>query len=54
MKMTPEVRRYIRACASLGGHARAKSLTKERRKEIAQLGAKARWRKVLATQQKTA
>jgi hypothetical protein len=32
--------------ASLGGKARAKKLTKERRKEIARMGAIKRWSKI--------
>lgn len=33
----------VREMAALGGNARAKGLTKKRRKEIAQKAAQARW-----------
>ncbi len=33
----------VREMAALGGHARAKGLSKKRRKEIAKAGAAARW-----------
>jgi hypothetical protein len=48
-KMSPEIRAYFvgmgKLGGKLGGKARAKSLTPERRKEIAQNAIKARWAK---------
>jgi general stress protein YciG len=51
--MKPSERKYAQAFARLGGKARAKALTKERRQEIARMGARARWNKVLASKQAT-
>jgi hypothetical protein len=47
-------KKYIQMIASLGGHARAKSLTSERRKEIAQkANLTRRLKNLLAKQEKT-
>jgi hypothetical protein len=43
MKLTPDERAVFKRIAVAGGHARAKSLTKARRIEIASKGAKTRW-----------
>ena len=44
--ITPEERReHGSKGGAIGGHARAKALTKKRRSEIAQAAAKARWAK---------
>ena len=37
----------VKELAAMGGKARAKTLTKKRRSEIAKKGAEARWRKKL-------
>jgi general stress protein YciG len=40
-----QVRDMAKTLGQRGGEARARALSKERRKEIAMLGAKERWRK---------
>jgi hypothetical protein len=43
-RMTKKERKAVRALASMGGHARAASLTPEDRQAIAKKAAAARWR----------
>ena len=49
MKLTKEMRLYFKKIGKMGGevggHARALALTPARRKEIARLGALAKWAK---------
>jgi hypothetical protein len=42
-EVDPAMSQAAKAMGSLGGHARAKNLTKKRRKEIASDAAKKRW-----------
>jgi hypothetical protein len=44
LRMTKKERKAVRALASMGGHARAASLTPEDRQAIAKKAAAARWR----------
>jgi glutathione synthase/RimK-type ligase-like ATP-grasp enzyme len=48
--MHEEVRKFMKANASRGGKARASKLTPERRREIAQKAAQARYAKKKAAQ----